>query len=115
GAEQAGSGALVRVLADELPRKAPTLMVAGTAVTVRGHAAVVGGTLKPLAPGPMAVLRALAEARGLAMSRAALRRVLPRRADEHAVEMAVTRLRVALGGTAFVQTVVGRGYRLALD
>src|SRR5262249_26534900 len=82
--EQARSGALVRVLADELPRKAPTLMVAGTAVTVRGHAAVVGGTLKPLAPGPMAVLRALAEARGLAMSRAARRRGPPPRARARA-------------------------------
>jgi len=84
-------------------------------VTLRGHAAVVNGLLKPLAPGPMAILRALAEARGKVLSRAALLRVLPRGADEHAVEMAVARLRAALGGTRYVQTVVKRGYRLALD
>jgi uroporphyrinogen-III synthase len=106
---------LVRKLVEELPQRAPTLRVAGTTVTLRGHAAVVNGLLKPLAPGPMAVLRALAEARGKVLSRAALLRVLPRGADEHAVEMAVARLRAALGGTTYVQTVVKRGYRLALD
>lgn len=106
---------LVHRLVEVLPRLAPTLQVAGTTVTLRGHAAVVNGLLKPLAPGPMAVLRALAEARGKVLSRAALLRVLPRGADEHAVEMAVARLRAALGGTAYVQTVVKRGYRLALD
>lgn len=106
---------LVHKLVEELPKRAPTLHVAGTTVTLRGHAAVVNGLLKPLAPGPMAVLRALAEAKGKVLSRAALLRVLPRGADEHAVEMAVARLRAALGGTAYVQTVVKRGYRLALD
>jgi uroporphyrinogen-III synthase len=106
---------LVRSLVDVLPARAPTLDIAGTTVTLRGHAAVVNGLFKPLAPGPMAVLRALAEARGTVLSRAALLRVLPRGADEHAVEMAVARLRAALGGTTYVQTVVKRGYRLAMD
>lgn len=108
-------GALVRILVDELPRRAPTLVVAGAAVTLRGHAAVIDGTLKPLAPGPMAVLRALAASPGRVLSRAALLRELPRGADEHAVEMAVARLRAALGGSTFVQTVVKRGYRLRVD
>jgi uroporphyrinogen-III synthase len=40
---------------------------------------------------------------------------LPRGADEHAVEMAVARLRAALGRPSFIQTVVKRGYRLRLD
>jgi uroporphyrinogen-III synthase len=113
--DRARLGALVRALVEELPRRAPTLGVAGTTVTLRGHAAVVNGTLKPLAPGPMAILKALAEAKGKVLSRAALLRVLPRGADEHAVEMAVARLRAALGGPTYVQTVVKRGYRLALD
>ena len=107
--------ALVRRLVDELPRRAPTLRVAGAAVTLRGHAAVIDGTLKPLAPGPMAVLRALAASPGRVLSRAALLQELPRGADEHAVEMAVARLRAALGGSAFVQTVIKRGYRLRVD
>lgn len=108
-------GALVRDLVDELPRRAPTLRVAGQEVTLRGHAAVVDGALRPLAPAPMAVLRALAAAPGRVLSRAALLTALPRGADEHAVEMAVARLRAALGGSAYVQTVVKRGYRLRVD
>jgi len=108
-------GALVRALVEELPRRARTLRVAGTEVTLRGHAAVVDGTLRPLAPAPMAVLRALADQPGRVLSRAALLRALPRGADEHAVEMAVARLRAALGGNRYVQTVVKRGYRLRVD
>ena len=60
----------------------------------------------------MAVLRALAATPGRVLSRAALLRALPRGADEHAVEMAVARLRAGLGTAGVVQTVVKRGYRL---
>jgi len=63
----------------------------------------------------MAVLRALVDARGRVLSRAELLAALPRGCDEHAVEMAVARLRAALGGPEFVQTIVKRGYRLRLD
>jgi uroporphyrinogen-III synthase len=108
-------GALVRCLVEELPRRSRTIRIAGTAVTLRGHAAVVDGRLRPLAPAPMAVLRALADSPGRVLSRASLLRALPRGADEHAVEMAVARLRAGLGGTWYVQTVVKRGYRLRVD
>jgi uroporphyrinogen-III synthase len=108
-------GALVRALVDEMPRRAPALRVGGAAVTVRGHAAVVDGELRPLPQAPMAVLRALAAAGGRVLSRAELLATLPRGADEHAVEMAVARLRSALGGAHYVQTVVKRGYRLRFD
>jgi uroporphyrinogen-III synthase len=63
----------------------------------------------------MAVLRALAASPGRVLSRSALLHALPRGADEHAVEMAVARLRAALGGPTYVQTVVKRGYRLRVD
>ena len=35
--------------------------------------------------------------------------------DEHAVEVAVARLRTALGDPRIIQTVVKRGYRLAYE
>ncbi|MGA5301305.1 uroporphyrinogen-III synthase [Nucisporomicrobium flavum] len=105
-------GALVRTIVDELPKRAMSLEVAGHTLTLRGHAAIVDGNLKPLAPAPMAVLRALAAAPGRVLSRAALLRTLPRGADEHAVEMAVARLRAGLGAPGVIQTVVKRGYRL---
>jgi uroporphyrinogen-III synthase len=107
--------ALVRTIIAELPPRAVEITAAGHQLTLRGHAAVVDGTLRPLAPGPMAVLRALATEPGRVFSRAALLRALPRGADEHAVEMAVARLRAGLGSSRVVQTVVKRGYRLQVD
>lgn len=104
--------ALVRTIVEELPKRALSLEVAGHSLTLRGHAAIVDGDLRPLAPAPMAVLRALAAAPGRVLSRAALLHALPRGADEHAVEMAVARLRAGLGAPGVVQTVVKRGYRL---
>ena len=108
-------GALAHALVEELPRRAPRLRVAGRAIELRGHAAVVDGRARPLPQAPMAVLRALMRARGRVLSRAELLTALPRGCDEHAVEMAVARLRTALGGPDYVQTVVKRGYRLRVD
>ncbi|MEV4618688.1 uroporphyrinogen-III synthase [Asanoa sp. NPDC049573] len=108
-------GALARTIIKELPPRAVSVRAAGHDLTLRGHAAVVDGVLRPLAPGPMAVLRALAAEPGRVFPRAALLRTLPRGADEHAVEMAVARLRAGLGIPRVVQTVVKRGYRLAVD
>ncbi|BEL09956.1 uroporphyrinogen-III synthase [Actinoplanes sichuanensis] len=106
--------ALVRTIVDELPKRAVTFQVSGHSITLRGHAAVVDGELRPLAPAPMAVLRALANSPGRVLSRAALLHALPRGADEHAVEMAVARLRAGLAVPGVVQTVVKRGYRIPL-
>ncbi|MEV1288446.1 uroporphyrinogen-III synthase [Micromonospora sp. NPDC049679] len=108
-------GALARTITEELPRRAVTLKVGAHLLTLRGHAAVIDGELRPLAPGPMSVLRALAVAPGRVLSRSTLLRTLPRGADEHAVEMAVARLRARLGTPGIVQTVVKRGYRLPVD
>lgn len=113
--KRARLGALVRTIVDELPSRATTLRVGNHELTLRGHATLVDGELRPLAPAPMAVLRALASTPGRVLSRAALLRTLPRGADEHAVEMAVARLRAGLGAPGFVQTVVKRGYRLPVD
>ncbi|GAA2600147.1 uroporphyrinogen-III synthase [Streptomyces axinellae] len=109
-------GALVRGLCDSLPAAAPTLPAAGHTLQVRGTAAVLDGELRPVSPGPMAVLRALARRPGQVLSTADLLPALPGGGkDEHAVESAVGRLRTALGAAAVVQTVVKRGYRIALD
>ncbi|MEU1604262.1 uroporphyrinogen-III synthase [Micromonospora matsumotoense] len=108
-------GALVRTIVDELPRRTVTVKAAGHLLTLRGHAAVIDGDLRPLAPAPMAVLRALATRPGRVLSRTELLRTLPRGADEHAVEMAVARLRVGLRAPRVVQTVVKRGYRLRVE
>jgi uroporphyrinogen-III synthase len=108
-------GALARHVVQELPARYPVLPVAGHRLQVRGHAAMVDGEVRPLSPGPLAVLRDLTDPPGMVKSRARLGDVLTGGADEHAVEMAVTRLRTGLGDPAIVQTVVKRGYRLAHD
>ncbi|KPC64823.1 uroporphyrinogen-III synthase [Streptomyces chattanoogensis] len=109
-------GPLVQLLCRELPGRTRALPVAGHRVEIRGHAVVVNGVLRPVPPAGMALLRALARRPGWVVSRADLLRALPGAGrDEHAVETAMARLRVALGAPKLIQTVVKRGYRLSLD
>jgi uroporphyrinogen-III synthase len=108
-------GSLAHALVEALPKRTRTLRVAGAELVLRGHAAVIDGVLKPLPPAQMAILKALASAPGKVLPRSQLLGSLPRGADEHAVEMAVARLRATLGGSGFIQTVVKRGYRLRVD
>ncbi|MFC4532623.1 uroporphyrinogen-III synthase [Sphaerisporangium dianthi] len=118
--ERSRLGSLARTLARHLPEHSVTRVTAGShELEIRGHAVAVDGELKPLPPAPMAVLKRLAERPGHVVPRSDLRIVLPggpsRDSAEHAVEMAVTRLRRALGPAGIVETVVKRGYRLACD
>ncbi|MCW2695704.1 MAG: Uroporphyrinogen synthase [Modestobacter sp.] len=106
-------GALAREVVARLPERDPVLGPGAHTLQVRGHAAVLDGRLVELAPGPMAVLRTLARRPGVVVSRAELLGELSGGGDAHAVEMAVTRLRAALGAPV-VETVVKRGYRLAV-
>ncbi|MEV0778225.1 uroporphyrinogen-III synthase [Streptomyces sp. NPDC050433] len=109
-------GPLVQVLCLELPSRTRTLAVAGRRFEIRGHAVLLDGELKPVPPAGMALVTALATRPGWVVSRADLLRALPGAgSDEHAVETAMARLRTALGAPELIQTVVKRGYRLALD
>ncbi|MFJ8631804.1 uroporphyrinogen-III synthase [Streptomyces sp. NPDC093568] len=109
-------GPLVQLLCQELPGRARSLPVAGHQVEIRGHAVLVDGALRPVPPAGMSLLRALSRRPGWVVARAELLRALPGAGrDEHAVETAMARLRTALGAPKLIQTVVKRGYRLALD
>ncbi|RKN39803.1 uroporphyrinogen-III synthase [Streptomyces hoynatensis] len=109
-------GPLVQLLCRELPAGSRPLPVAGHRLEIRGHAVVMDGLLRPVPPAGMALLRALAQRPGWVVPRAELLRSLPGAGrDEHAVETAMARLRGALGSPRLIQTVVKRGYRLALD
>jgi uroporphyrinogen-III synthase len=110
--ERARLGALAREVVARLPKRDPVLRVGGRELQVRGHAVLLDGRLVELAPGPMAVLRALAARPGVVVPKTTLVAELPGGGDGHAVEMAVARLRAALG-RGVVDTVVKRGYRLA--
>ncbi|MFH8870973.1 uroporphyrinogen-III synthase [Streptomyces griseus] len=109
-------GPLVQLMCARLPLAARILPVAGHRVEIRGHAVLVDDELRAVPPAGMALLHALARRPGWVVARADLLRVLPGSGtDEHAVETAMARLRSALGVPRLIQTVVKRGYRLALD
>ena len=109
-------GALVREIVEQVPRRRGQLLpVGGHSVEVRGHAVVMDGRLVPLTGASMALLRALARRPGLVVPRPELSKITSGDGSEHAVEVAVGRLRTALGDPRIIQTVVKRGYRLACE
>jgi uroporphyrinogen-III synthase len=95
-------GALVREIVEQVPRRrGTTLPVAGHLLELRGHAVVLDDRFVPLTSTSMALLRELAARPG---------HVVAHRG--HAVEVAVGRLRTALGDPRIIETVPKRGYRL---
>jgi uroporphyrinogen-III synthase len=110
-------GALVREIVEQVPaRRGRLLPVAGHDLDVRGHAVVIDGRFVPLSAANLSLLRELIRRPGQVVARADLLKVLPGEGnDEHAVEMAVGRLRSALEDPRTIQTVVKRGYRLAYE
>ncbi|GAA3541070.1 uroporphyrinogen-III synthase [Amycolatopsis ultiminotia] len=108
-------GALARTVAEALVARSPRLCAAEHHLELRGSGALVDGEWREIAPAPMALLRALARTPGRVVSRRELSAELPSGGEAHAVETAIGRLRTSLGGHGVVQTVVKRGYRLAVS
>ena len=110
-------GALVREIVDQVPQlRGRQLPAAGHLLDVRGQAVVVDDRLVPLSGASMALLRQLIAKPGQVVSRRELLALTGAvGGDEHAVEVAVARLRSALGDPRIVLTVVKRGYRLAYE
>jgi len=115
--ERSRLAAMVKQLETELPSRAggTSLEVAGHTLLLHGDDVLLDGAVVKLSPAPYAVLQALLVNPGTVVSRRDLLGALPSgtAGSEHAVEMAVARLRAALG-TRCIQTVVKRGYRLAV-
>jgi len=113
--ERARLGPMVRALEDELRKRnvGTMLTVGGRRLLVRSGRVYVDGAEAKLSGAPLAVLLALTERPGVVLSRKQLLTHLPsgQASSEHAVEMAVARLRNAIG-PGIVQTVVKRGYRV---
>lgn len=109
--------AMIKQLEVELPSRSAGLQleVAGRTLLLHAEVLLVDGVEVKLSPAPLAVLQALVVNPGHVVSRRELLAALPSgtAGSEHAVEMAVARLRAAIG-TRMVQTVVKRGYRLAI-
>ncbi len=110
-------GAMVHWLTAELESRKRRVRLAGTDVEIQGAAATIDGERVTLTERERSVLDVLLAKRGAVVSRAELlRTVWDSNADEHALEVTITRLRRRLGpaGSA-VRTVVRRGYRLDLE
>ncbi len=115
--ERSRLAAMVKQLEVELPSRSDgvSLSVAGHTLLLHGDEVLLDGVEVRLSPAPLAVLQALLVNPGHVVSRRDLLAALPSgtAGSEHAVEMAVARLRAGLG-TRMIQTVVKRGYRLAV-
>ncbi|MEI7055086.1 uroporphyrinogen-III synthase [Nocardioides sp. CCNWLW239] len=116
--ERSRTAAMVKMLETELPLRRSGLLIelaGGHQLLLHDDAVILDGAEVKLSPAPAAVLGALVANPGNVVSRPALLAMLPSgtAGSEHAVEMAVARLRSALG-TKAIQTVVKRGYRLAV-
>ena len=109
-------GALARLITDEVPRRACHFTAGGHHISVRSATVAVDGETRTVPPAAMALLRRLMANPGWVVSREQLLAQLPGGGgDTHAVETAMTRLRSSLGAPRAIQTVVKRGYRLAID
>jgi uroporphyrinogen-III synthase len=105
-------GALVRLVIMELGSHAG-VQTPGGLLQVRAREATLDHRVLSVSPSGFAVLQRLAVTPGEVLSREELLRVLPgESADPHAAEVAVGRLRDAMGAPGVIRTVVKRGYAL---
>lgn len=113
--ERSRMGALVRLVITDLGVEADGVTTAAGVLRVRAAGATLDHEVLPLSPNGLAVLRRLARRPGEVVSREELLRALPGGSDDpHTAEVAVARLREALGPRRLVRTVIKRGYVLEL-
>jgi uroporphyrinogen-III synthase len=108
-------GALIRLVCEHLECNGVCIVDTELgAVELRGKIARFGGASTTLSPVSLSLFRSLMRAGGVTVSRAELAHSAPEMLDEHGVDVAVSRLRSALPDARLVQTVIKRGYRIAV-
>jgi uroporphyrinogen-III synthase len=106
-------GAMIRQVCEHLEtERIVRLETQHGPLALRGSVVEVAGRRVELAPVGRAILCALVRARGSVVSRERLAASMPGGADEHALEVALSRLRQTLGVPGLIATVVKRGYRI---
>ena len=104
-------GALIRLVCEELSeRHVVRYRFGDVRIEVSGRNVAVDGRHVLLGPNALVLFTALASSNAV-VSRAELSRGLPEPLIDHAVEVAVSRLRRALDVPGLITTVVRRGYR----
>lgn len=105
-------GALIRLVTEELVQHRVLRLRSGeTELELRGRVVAVDGRPVKLAPNALALFKTLAGTDAV-VRRQDLQRCLPDGTDDHALEVAMSRLRQTLGVPGLIGTVVKRGYRL---
>ncbi|MCJ1701222.1 uroporphyrinogen-III synthase [Rathayibacter festucae] len=107
-------GALIRLTCEHLEQSAPRIDTDFGPLELRGRHAVLAGTRVALTPVALALFRTLVAAEGATVARAVLAAAAPEPLDDHAVDVAISRLRQALPEPRLVATVIKRGFRLSL-
>lgn len=106
-------GAMVRQVVEHLVEHGVhRLQTTRGELVIHGRTIIFDGEAVTLSRGPRAMLGALIAEPGAVLSRERLLDELPDAGTEHALDMAMSRLRAALPDRDLVQTVVRRGYRL---
>jgi uroporphyrinogen-III synthase len=106
-------GALIRLLCEHLEQSTPRIDTAFGRLELRGRNVVLGDQQAPLSPVALTLFRTLVAAEGSTVPRSVLAAAVPDVLDDHAVDVAISRLRQALPEPRLVATVIKRGYRLA--
>jgi len=106
-------GALIRIVVEYLEEHGTKrLASAHGPIELRGRLVSIGGLRASLAPTSLTLMRMLVAAHGNVVSRADIKTAMPELLDDHAVDVAVSRLRQALPKPGVVTTVIKRGYRI---
>jgi uroporphyrinogen-III synthase len=108
-------GALIRLVCEHLENNG--IMAVDTEygpAELRGKLVRLDGRTTALSPLSLALFRVLMRAEGVTVARTALANSAPEALDEHGVDVAVSRLRGVLPEPRIVQTVIKRGYRIAV-
>lgn len=106
-------GALIRLVCEHLETTAIRRVATPRGlIELRGRLAVVDGRGTALSPTSLALFRLLLAEPGRVVSRAELATALPEEPDDHAVDMAISRLRRALPVPDLIATVIKRGYSI---
>ena len=105
-------GTLIRLLCDHLEAHGVSRFRAGDVdIELRGRCVHIQDNSVMLGPTALALFKKLA-ATGSVVSREELVSCLAEGPDDHALEVALSRLRRALGVPSLITAVVKRGYRL---
>lgn len=108
-------GALIRIACEHLENeRVHRASTTAGELELRGRLVVIDGERSQLTPTSLALFRALVLAGGDTLSRDTLARAAPEPLDDHAVDVAISRLRQTLPRPGVVQTVIKRGFRLSI-